>query len=272
MVSAEFFPASRARELLRWDHVLSFVILDLVRLEERRQQLAGETGPAPWLAPQEQQDLDRLTSGKRRREWFGGRMAAKWAGADLLARSGEPLPWSGLTVLPNEYSRPGLVADSSLQALPDISISHSGKLAGALAVRPGWCGMDIQEVTERVIKVRDRFCTPAEEAVIHSCFSSGDERHLIGMTMLWAAKEALRKVAATPVLPGFLDLVLTEISGNAPGAKPSSWRMFFQGKHGAADGIRFAPLCGVAVCYTAGYVLALTARVSPPLMNDSTTG
>jgi phosphopantetheinyl transferase len=243
---------------------MDFVILDLARLQEKRQQQADGKEAVSWLAPHEQQDLDRLTSGKRRREWFAGRMAAKRAGADLLARSGEPLPWSELAVLPNEHGRPNLAAGSRLQGLPDISISHSSNLAGALAVSPGWCGMDIQEITERVVKVRDRFCTPAEETVIHSCFSSGDDRQLIGLTMLWAAKEALRKVAATPVLPGFLDLLLTEINGGAPGAESASWRFVFRWKHGAADGILTAPFCSVAVCYGAGYALALTARKRVP--------
>ncbi len=264
-VSAEFFPASRARELLRWKHGMAFVILDLTRLEEKRQRLAGENGPVSWLALQEQQSLERLTSGKRRREWFGGRMAAKWAGADLLARFGEPLPWSGLIVLPDEYGRPVLAAGLKARVLPDVSISHSGNLAGALAVSPGWCGMDIQEVTERVVKVRDRFCTPAEEAVIRSCFSSGDQRQPIGLTALWAAKEAMRKVAATPALPGFLDLVLTGIEGDDAGSELASWRFDFRWEHGAAEGILAAPLCSVAVCHGAGYVLALTARKRTPL-------
>ena len=79
--------------------------------------------------------------------------------------------------------------------------------------------------------------------------------------MLWAAKEALRKVAATPALPGFLDLVLAGVDGNQSGTTSGAWRMVFQGKAAAAEAPA-AARCSVAVCHGAGYVLALTARTA----------
>jgi hypothetical protein len=75
-VSPENYSALLIRELLEWRHDIAYVLLDLQRLEEEVQKLSEGRVAACYLADREREYLDRFTSGKRRREWLGGRFAA----------------------------------------------------------------------------------------------------------------------------------------------------------------------------------------------------
>ena len=260
IVSPENYSALLIRELLEWRHDIAYVLLDLQRLEEEVQKLSEGRVAACYLADREREYLDRFTSGKRRREWLGGRFAAKYAAAGMLGKSGDTLPWDGLAVLADGNGRPYLAADKKGAAMPDISISHSGDLAAAIAVRNGFCGIDVQQVTDRVVKVRERFCTPNEEAIIHSFFNAPPETKSAVLTKLWAAKEALRKVANMSSLPGFLELKLTEINKGQSNTAASSSRFIFIREHLDTNGRRGPVKCSVAVSHIAGYALALTVR------------
>ena len=130
----------------------------------------------------------------------------------------------------------------------------------ASAVSKGFCGIDIQKVTDRVIKVRQRFCTPNEEEIVASFFRASFKKQSALLTRLWAAKEALRKVANRSSLPGFLELELIEINKGPPHNASTSWKFVFIWKHIDTNGRPDAVKCSVAITHLGDYALALTTR------------
>lgn len=255
IVHTENFSASRARELLEYPHAMAYTLYDLQKFDGEAQKKA-----AHYLSKQEQEYLGRFTSGKRRREWLGGRFAAKYVASEILGQNGKALPWSCLAVLADVNGRPFLESDKKKDDFPDISISHSGDLAVAMAVNKGLCGIDIQKVTDRVVGVRERFCTPNEEAVARSFFCAAPANNSAALTRLWAAKEALRKVADTASLPGFLELELAGINEGISRKDSNSWKFDFTWKQ-INTGCRPGPeKLSVAVSRIADYALALTIR------------
>jgi phosphopantetheinyl transferase len=259
-VSAETFSVFQARKLLEYQHGMTYILLDLQRFQDEMQNFTEKNVVAQYLSSLEQVYLNKLTSGKRKREWLGGRFAAKYAAAGVLAATGNALPWSDLAVIADENGRPFLAAENKIGALPDISISHSGDLAAAMAVNKGLCGIDIQKVTDRVVKVRERFCTPDEEYIVQLFFKGRCESQSAVLTTLWAAKESLRKVANTGSLPGFLALQLAEIDEGPSPAGHAPWRFIFTWKQIGVNGKLVHEKCRVAVNLIADYALALTTR------------
>jgi len=259
IVSVENLSVPLVRELLEYQHDMTYVLLNLQRFQEAMLKFAEQDVLTHYLSNLEQIYLNKLTSDKRKREWLGGRFAAKYVAAGMLARNQNAVPWLKLAVIADKNGRPFLAPDKKECDLPDISISHSGELAAAMAVSKGLCGIDIQKVTGRVFKVRDRFCTPSEAHLL-SFYCERSAAQSSSLTMLWAAKEALRKVANQSPLPGFLELELTEILEMPAGKIPTSWKLIFAWKHRGINGNPFVEKCSVAVCLIADYVLALTVR------------
>lgn len=187
-------------------------------------KLGGENALVRYLTAKEQEHLNRLTAAKRRREWLGARFAAKYTAAEILSRPGSFIPWFSIGITADAAGRPYLLVDEREVTRSDISISHSGDLAGAMVVRRGLCGIDIQKITNRVVKVRERFCTPDEERLLYSTFDVSRAQYETYLTLLWSAKEALRKVAKNRTLPGFLELVLTQVSEDVSRTGPAVWK------------------------------------------------
>jgi len=243
--------AVQACRLLQYPHAMGVMLFDLKCLAAEALVLGEAKLVSRYLSSQEQAHFSRITSDKRKRDWLGGRFAARHAAAEVLVCPEDQLQWKDLAILPDENGRPYVAAaDSSFPILPDVSISHSGDLAAAMAVSQGLCGLDIQRVTGRVIKVQERFCKPAEEKLLQTCCQD----KTAALTMLWAAKEALRKVANSSSLPGFLELELQEVTI----APSGPWRFTVKwsrtdDKNGPEDQI-----CRVVISSLADYVLALT--------------
>jgi phosphopantetheinyl transferase (holo-ACP synthase) len=248
IVDEQLFPVSQLRELLLYPHLLTCVILDLELLGLEVGRLGEKQVVAGHLTEKEQELFSKLTSTKRQREWLGGRFAARHAAARLIGqRVTGPKVYQDLGIDVDGNSRPFIIADknNSEQSLPDISISHSGSLAAAMAVTNGYCGIDIQQITQKVLKVRERFCSDTEMLILQEAFSASSE---IFLTKLWAAKEALRKASNLASLPGFTELQLTEITDDISSSEPRA-QVFMFNSHSR-----------VAVTSKGEYVLALTAR------------
>jgi len=156
-----------------------------------------------YLHAEEQSRWTGLRQQKRRTEWLGGRMAAKWAAAGLLGETA--VDWQGLVIRNEEDGRP-YVATETHAAAPFISISHSGHLAAALAANLP-CGLDIQQPVAKIHTVKERFAAPAEEDILNAslppAFAETDR-----LTLLWAAKEAVRKMVRISPLLGLLEIRL----------------------------------------------------------------
>lgn len=162
-----------------------------------------------WLNPEEKAQLERYSFEKRRNEWFLGRLCAKQSTIEFLEQCGlEAIDPQEITIAVGTSGRPYLKLPrlTKLDRLPDISISHSHDKVIALAGNCR-CGIDIQLLTDTLFKVRDRFCSEPEQALLTG--TSEDELFQLGM--LWVAKEAIRKSLEQARPAGFLSLQLSEV-------------------------------------------------------------
>lgn len=159
------------------------------------------------LSATEQAHYHAFRHPKRKQEWLGGRIAAKAAVAILLA-SGGATPALATLVIGAEASGKPRLAVPDIPRTVHLSISHSHDQAAAMAsFQP--CGIDLQLVTPAVVRVRERFATPAEEALLAAGLAN--QSAMLRLTMLWAAKEALRKLVPLSPLLAFHDAVLTGV-------------------------------------------------------------
>ena len=76
------------------------------------------------------------------------------------------------------------------------------------------CGIDIQAASEALIRVKDRFCSREDEDILVPGLKQLPDSHYL--TLLWAAKEAVKKSVSFERMPGFLDLVLIHIETQPP--------------------------------------------------------
>ena len=254
------FSAPQVQKLLQYPYLLTYVLLDLQLLEKEIIKLGEEKATACNLSKGELDLLSKFSSAKRKREWTGGRFAAKYATARLLAQiesQKNVLPWSSHIISAAENGRPFLSVnkEDATQPLPDISISHSASMAAAMAVYKGYCGVDIQKVSPRVIKVSDRFCSQEEKQILQNFFPVEPAKLALPMTKLWAAKEALRKASSPGSLSGFLEFELIEITAYSLQKEVDFWGFIFNWNNPAGSEYE---KCRVAVTLREDYALALT--------------
>jgi phosphopantetheinyl transferase len=70
----------------------------------------------------------------------------------------------------------------------DISISHSGPLAAIYVSEAGPCGLDLEMVGEKVLRIERKFCSEAESQSLDRV------SHREALHLIWGAKEALYKL------------------------------------------------------------------------------
>jgi phosphopantetheinyl transferase len=257
LVRPDGYFALRTLKSLENNSAITCTLFDLKQFDSELNKLGGEKTIFCYLHGKEQDYLKRLTSDKRKREWLGGRFAARYAATQLLSRSGKELDWTRLSIEYDNDGRPFLAFQDKNITLPDISISHSADMAAAMAINTGLCGIDIQKITGRIAKVRERFCSDREEKTILSAFCESTGQHIIGLTGLWAAKEALRKVAKDSIVPGFLEFELKVINENYVSGENSAWKFSINRKPRSNDTTEPVKKHKVAVYLSTVYVLAL---------------
>jgi len=155
-----------------------------------------------WEMDAEQQDVDDLPSGftvpdfkaaHRRTEYISVRKLALAMGVDPAdidyTVSGKPL----------------------LRSLPEthISISHSRNYAAFMVSKQAYTGIDIEEFSERILRVRSRFMSEEEESKLRQLFvgqAHPAEAELIALYLHWCSKEAMYKALDIPSLDFKQDL------------------------------------------------------------------
>ena len=185
------------------------VLLDLSALEDGSTE---ERHCTTWLSTEEWDHFSHFKLEKRKREWLAGRICAKIAVQEYFSSHchNRKMPaYTEFSIANSVTGRPLLIWNTDELSGPDISISHSGSLALAIAA---WtcCGVDIQKTRDALVRVRERFCTGREEDLLRSVMYK--DRPLMPLTLLWAAKEAAKKALSITEMPGFLDLVLARIA------------------------------------------------------------
>ncbi|MBC8318191.1 MAG: 4'-phosphopantetheinyl transferase superfamily protein [Desulfobulbaceae bacterium] len=164
-----------------------------------------------YLSREEKEVFCRFSYPKRKFEWLGGRIAAKYAAilytSQILCENVTKTQWHSIEVSQDTHRKPFLKSSSDLLlTLPHISISHSHGLAlGLASCHP--CGVDVQEITRAIERVESRFVTPEEKKLLRNYFP--DEEHTRkGLSLIWSAKEAIKKASTLQPLPGFLEISL----------------------------------------------------------------
>jgi len=167
-------------------------LINLDSLEETMLQEQADGHLLSLLSSREKELFSGFAYPKRRREWLGGRLAAKYAVFQLLQREGTPETLSALSIMPNSNGSPRISNSfPTRDELPALSISHSGRFAVAMAAAAESCGIDIQKVSAQTVRVADRFCEPDELQILREHAPLLNEKEQ--MTLLWSAKEALKK-------------------------------------------------------------------------------
>jgi len=165
---------------------------------------------ATWLAPEEQRRLGSFKLPKRQKEWLAGRICAKIAVQKLSSPSPAASAASSnrVTVINGENGRPALFLDGTPCPGLDTSLSHSGEFALAL-IAEKYCGVDIQESRETLVKVQERFCSEADKSILAAAFSHGPG--IAELNLLWTVKEAIRKTLSYKHIPDFLKIDLGRV-------------------------------------------------------------
>ncbi len=164
-----------------------------------------------YLSPAEFRVFRRFTFPQRANQWLAGRLCAKAAAMSLTPVSGSNhTAWREIEINSHISGRP-FIALRGTSSIPDISISHSGIQAAAMAVWPFLCGLDLQEIRD-TSRIRSRFATPEEEIIILHQGAESNQPPKAMFTMLWSIKEAVRKAFPLHPLPGFLDLSLQALA------------------------------------------------------------
>jgi len=139
------------------------------------------------LSAEERQTYDRLRVQKRRRDFLGGRIAAKRA-----VQKTHGIPFDRITIrrdqAPETEGRPLVLVDGGSIDL-FVSLSHSTDLAIA-TVSNNDVGLDLEIIKERDRSFADLFLTPTER---RSLLTIAVEDHAAHLTNLWCVKEAYAK-------------------------------------------------------------------------------
>lgn len=225
-ITAEQLTTCRAL-LLENGTQLALCVIDQQALgEDLRRE--GQALSKVFLDPTEQSRLEYFAFAKRQREWLSGRIAAKKAAMQLLPKNPnqnnayltlrvENDPVGRPYLLSQINQEPALLAHNHHTSLPEISITHSGGVAAALAVEHHPCGLDVQKITAKAINVRERFASPAEQTLLKNAPALQNSGEAEAFTLLWAAKESLRKSTPCQPLLGFKDVHLCQVEGTPHG-------------------------------------------------------
>ncbi len=165
--------------------------LALIDLKQLSCHLGGACATASalesLLSPHEQSIYTGFAYPKRRVEWLGGRLAAKYALGELM-KGDATFPYEAFSILPDVHGRPVLSDFPASLGKVSLSISHSVDYAAAIVSPQPSCGIDIQCNSERLLRVQERFAPEVELAMFDE-----EQDHLARLSMLWTVKEAVKK-------------------------------------------------------------------------------
>ncbi|MBI5557458.1 MAG: 4'-phosphopantetheinyl transferase superfamily protein [Deltaproteobacteria bacterium] len=167
-----------------------------------------------YLCAEEREQFFSFRYEKRKTEWLSGRIAAKCAAIQL--ENNEPRTfweknkWHAVRITSDRLGKPyvSVIGHGQLAHSPQISISHSKELAIGLAALEN-CGVDIQKITPAIERVENRFVALEEHHILAEVIELYGRQ--TALTLLWSAKEAVKKAAAGPGIPGFMGIRLCSL-------------------------------------------------------------
>jgi len=189
---------------------VKIVRVNIVLLKKRMADPDNYDLASYYLCREECERFHSFRLEKRKTEWLAGRIAAKCAALQLQHNEEkicwDKKQWQQLQISAASSGKPFALC-SALACRPPlhISISHSRDFAIAIAARQN-CGVDIQQVTPAVERVEERFVSSEERNILAELADLYGNQ--AALTLLWSAKEAVKKTSANVILPGFLDISL----------------------------------------------------------------
>lgn len=136
----------------------------------------GELRPSARLSENDTKILEQMTSTKRRIQWLAVRNLLQ----NLLNEKAQ--------IAYDDYGRPYFIQNHTF-----ISISHSGQFAAVQLSEIKNCGIDVQEISEKMERLYPKFINAAEEAFIRGPF------FLEYLNLFWTLKESVFKFYGSQV-------------------------------------------------------------------------
>ena len=141
--------------------------------------------------------LDTLSSPKRRVSFVMGRIAARRCVRELIEVEEDAGPaLRDIEIGRDRDGRPTVVVRDNRDTDVRVSISHGGEYAVAAAVRGGGIGVDVEPVTEKAYRLRERIASTSELDLICSASDSEADTNA-NVTRLFSAKESMAKCLGT---------------------------------------------------------------------------
>jgi len=134
---------------------------------------------------------DKRPYPRRQQHWLLGRIAAKDAVREWLARQAETedmLHPAALIIGNDEQGQPRVTSGLKAEGLPQLSIAHSEDRAIAIA-HDDTVGVDIEPISPRQPDFVETMASESERSLLDGLHGDSDE----WMTRLWCAKEAAAK-------------------------------------------------------------------------------
>ncbi len=164
----------------------AFAMTDLFRLKKIMRNTMDDRWQQQLLSNDERELFSSFPFEKRYVEWLGGRISAKSALEKLCDSNRESKPkWASYSILPDSNGRPTLYSNNAPAC--SISISHSRRYGAAMVKRDSGCGIDIQYLDKKLLRLQDRFSDKDERKL------AGAASPLTGLACIWTAKEAIKK-------------------------------------------------------------------------------
>ena len=196
------------------------VLLKLLDADYCHHLIVDSKAVLSLLNPKEISVANNYKLAKRRIEFITGRICAKMAIQNYQGLCSPPLSPAALReieIAAGTDGRPFVRGQTPLgNPIPEISITHSRDFAGAIASQ-FHCGIDIQRSEMKLERVKEKYCTTAENQLLQN--SLPNEEPLALLTILWSTKEAVKKTCSHHWMPGFLDMEIIQIdksSANSP--------------------------------------------------------
>lgn len=148
------------------------------------------------LSNKENDQLENFSAVNRRAEFVAGRIAAKASWLQFRNRPSDDFLHSRLSVISSRGKPPFVESNGELVQGLFLSISHSGNQVLA-AVCDQKIGIDLQEVSDSIERIRDSFTNDHEVALLDRVLEKATFPQKL--TAIWAAKEAVMKVCSTDI-------------------------------------------------------------------------
>lgn len=139
------------------------------KIEESAEELLSKL----QLNEDEQKKLCQLSKGKRTLHWLATRVLLRYL-----------LQTDQYINCPSDANGKPYLPDFPYK----ISLTHSFEYAGVMLSTKGECGMDLELVMDKVVRIKEKFLKPEELTFIQS------EKQVLQLYACWCAKEAVYKL------------------------------------------------------------------------------